>query len=91
MNDESLQRWLELQRTTLVIIGADRLIQDDTSRFGIRRRHIIRRGDLPDPAWLAEVEKEHPAAAHWFYMDANEIGHLYIAWKEGDHDARRND
>jgi hypothetical protein len=81
-NDERYTRWLEMQRGTLVIVGADRLIRDDMSASRVRRRHIIRRGELPDPAWLAEVMKEHPDASNWFFMDTNEIGHLYIVWKE---------
>jgi hypothetical protein len=81
-DDQNFQCWLELQRTTIAIVKNDRLIRDDTSRLGLRRKHIIRRGDLPDLAWLECVLTEHPEAEHLYYMDSNEIGHLYIFWRE---------
>jgi hypothetical protein len=81
-DDQNFQCWLELQRTTIAVVKNDRLILDDTSRLGLHRKHIIRRGELPDPAWLECALKEHPDATHFYFMDTHEIGHLYIVWKD---------
>lgn len=81
-HDRARERWLEYQRTAIAEVGADRLILDDTTRYGLRRKHIIRYGGLPDLAWWQTAVKEHPTASAWRFMDDLEIGYLYIVWKE---------
>ena len=80
MADRFSDRWLELNRTVLATSGPDRLIQDDVSRAGLRRRHIIRLGKLPDLAWLEAITREQADVSYWAFMDGSGIGHLYIAW-----------
>ncbi len=62
----------------------DHVILDDTSRCGLRRKHIVRRGASPDAAaWLGIMPE---GATHRFalrYFDGKGDGHLWIAWKEG--------
>jgi hypothetical protein len=81
-HDRAREHWLEYQRTALAHVGADRLVLDDTTRYGLRRRHIICYGGLPDPDWWETALKDHPSAQAWQYMDDLGIGHLWIVWKE---------
>jgi len=68
----------------LAWLGDDRLLLDDTSRFGLRRRVIARKGDMPhmvthvrqamDAAGKAEVR-------YWMF-ERDEFWFLWICWKE---------
>jgi hypothetical protein len=61
--------------------GPDMVIVDDVTRYGLHRRHIVRLGGFPDEAWLDTVEDARVHA--WQYMDDHNVGHLWMAWKEG--------
>jgi hypothetical protein len=75
-------QWLKLTNSASVMVGPDRLILDNVSRFGLHRRHVICYGDLPDAeAWLGAVKTEARIDA-WIFMDDCQIGHLWFCWKD---------
>lgn len=82
MTEASRRQWIEYHQAALVAMGTDWLVLDDTTRYGLRRKHIVRHGGLPDLSWVEVVRKDHPGARAWRFLDAHDIGHLYIVWKE---------
>jgi len=74
-------RWFLRSKGVLMQAGEDYLILDDVSRYGLHRRHIVREGDLPDPSWVEVLQKKEKVQA-WGYMDDQNIGHLWITWKD---------
>jgi len=78
--DES--NWWKFFPPTSIVIGPDRLVEDDVTRYGLHRRHVVRLGGLPDDSWLDLVPADARMVNGWRYMDGNDIGHLWICWKE---------
>lgn len=72
----------EIPRVVPYSLGADRVILDDVSRLGLHRRHAVHYGGMPDEALLLSVPKSAHHLAHWSWMDAKGIGHLYMVWRE---------
>jgi len=62
----------------LYLVGSDRVLIDDVTQYGLHRKHIVRKGAMPDlTSWV------YPAHAEVFvFMSENGIGHLWIFWKE---------
>lgn len=78
-----LQRRRNELDAALWVAGGDRVMLDDTTRFGLRRMHIIRYGGLPDvDAWMGSlaIPKDRLVSAWAFVHDGT--GHLWIVWKE---------
>lgn len=66
------------QNKPVYLVGADRVVLDDVTRFGLHRKHIVRTGGMPDvTAW----QETYPQADVQVYMDAHGTGHLWIYWK----------
>lgn len=64
-------------------VGADLVIQDDISRFGLRRRHIIHHRGMPDiDAQMQGVRKDAVNVHSWAWMAKDGTGHQLIVWKE---------
>ena len=65
--------------------GKDRLLLDDLTPYGLRRRVVARKGDWPDvQAFLAVAVKEAEGAeVHcWMYEQIeNGFAYLWICWK----------
>jgi hypothetical protein len=71
-----------MDQDVLAFAGPDRLMLDDITPYGLRRKHIIRFGTLPDMSWVSTqlTRTDRPVHA-WAFMD-KEVGHLWICWKE---------
>jgi hypothetical protein len=78
---ESFRQFLR-EHVISMQVGDDYLIQDDVTSAGLHRRHIVRDGDLPDPAWLDPIKAITNRVWAWNYKDNQGIGHLVIGWKE---------
>lgn len=67
-------------------VGADRVLLDDTSRFGLRRKVIARRDGLPDMmAFLqAAFQLAGKADVCWWLVERNGYWFLWIVWKVKD-------
>jgi hypothetical protein len=77
--DESY--WQDLLPPAIAVVGKDRLILEDVTRFGLHRRHVVCFAGLPDPSWIMTAPKDADVNA-WSYTDEIGIGHLWICWKE---------
>lgn len=69
----------------LAWLGEDRLLLDDTSRFGLRRRVIARKGDYP--AMMIYIpqamEMANGADVHWWMVEKDDgFLYLWIVWKD---------
>lgn len=59
----------------------ERLVEDKTSRFGVRRIHVIRKGAMIDiEAWKALAPAD--AKVYYWTFKIGSEWHLHIAWKE---------
>lgn len=67
----------------LAWVGADRILCDDTSRFGLRRKVIARRGEAMDvETWMRAVERQAGEdAVHAWLVDRDGDWFLWIVWK----------
>jgi len=73
--------WGQLSEKALVVVGPDRLILEDTTRYGLHRMHIIRFGELPDvDGWRRSVPDGLTIYRLAFIHQG--IGHLWMVWKE---------
>ena len=77
----------------LAWVGADRILLDDVSRFGLRRKVIARKGGMMDvEAWLKvigeqwRVNSDQSAVSseqlHCWLVERGEFWFLWIVWKE---------
>lgn len=64
-------------------VGADRILLDDMSRFGLRRKVIARCGDLPDVMGFvqAAIGQAGGAEVHWWLAEHDGFWFLWIVWK----------
>ncbi len=64
-------------------VGADSILLDDVSRFGLRRKVIARKGGIPD--MMAFVQAAFKLAGdadmRWWLVERNEYWFLWIVWK----------
>ena len=61
-------------------VGEHAVILDDVTVYGLVRRHILRRGALPD---LDQFLRNAPErAGYQVYVDEDGFGHLWIYWKD---------
>lgn len=68
----------------LAWVGADRILLDDTSRFGLRRKVIARRGEPMDvEVWLGAAERQagQEAEVRSWLVERNGYFFLWIVWK----------
>ena len=66
-------------------IGSDLVIQDDVSRFGLHRLHIIHYRGMPDvEAQMQGVPRNAVKVHAWVWMDEKGTGHQVIVWKESE-------
>lgn len=69
----------------LAWLGDDRLLLDDTSRFGLRRRVIARKGDYPAMTiYIPQaMEKANGAQVYWWMVEKDDgFIYLWIVWKD---------
>ena len=66
----------------LAWVGNDRLLLDDESRCGLRRRVLANRGDVPNQvAHVAEVYRRSNRVRFWMF-ERDGYWYLWIVWKE---------
>lgn len=67
-------------------VGADRILLDDVSRFGLRRQVIARRGEPMDvEIWVDAASNQSSMSRdriHWWLVERGEYWFLWIVWKE---------
>lgn len=70
----------------LAWVGTDRILLDDVSRFGLRRKVIARRGEPIDvDVWLEAVSRQSSIDSnqlHCWLVERGEYWFLWIVWKE---------
>lgn len=69
----------------LAWIGSDRLLLNDRTIYGLRRKVFARKDDLPNVVGLlqAAFQEARDAQVHWWLIERNEFYFLWIVWKEG--------
>lgn len=74
---------MSLTRTPYYI-GQDTVIRDDVVKeTGLHRRHVIRRGAMPDVDGLrAYPPRGACVLGAWAWMNEKGTGHFYIVWRE---------
>lgn len=68
----------------LAWVGEDRLVLKDITRYGLNRRVVARKGDVPSVyEWLLQCNKEANGAEvyHWL-VEIGDFIVLWIVWKE---------
>lgn len=70
----------------LAWVGPDRLLLDDKTVYGLRRKVIARKDDIPNQAaWLqAAYQQAGTANVHWWLVQKDNFYYLWIVWKEGE-------
>lgn len=68
----------------LAWLGSDRLLLDDTSRFGLRRRVIARKGEMMDIVTHIRqaMDAARGAEVYWWMFERDVFWFLWIVWKE---------
>ena len=68
----------------LAWIGLDRVLLNDTTSLGMRRKVVARKGDIPDQVqWLQVTFTEAgPARVHWWLVERGEFFYLWMIWKK---------
>jgi hypothetical protein len=69
----------------LAWIGSDRLLLNDVTIYGLRRKVLARKGDIPNMVGLLEVayqEARNAKVHHWLF-DKDGFYYLWIVWKVG--------
>ncbi len=69
----------------LAWVGSDRLVLKDRTRYGLHRRVVVRKGDMPDVyGWLTACMNEAGGAdVHHWLVEQGEFYVLWIVWKDG--------
>lgn len=73
-------------KNPLAWVGNDRLLLDDQTVYGLRRKVIARKGDIPNQVtWLqAAYQQAGKADLNWWLVQKNDgFVYLWIVWKEG--------
>ena len=63
-------------------VGDDLLVEDTVTRYGLRRKHIIRRGALPDVEAWKSAAPEGARVYWWTWKEEDDRWHLVICWKD---------
>jgi len=69
----------------LAWIGSDRLLLNDRTIYGLRRKVIARKDEIPNVVGLLVVafQEARDAQVHWWLVERDEFYFLWIVWKEG--------
>ena len=64
--------------------GADRVLLDDTTSLGMRRKVIAHKDGIPHVVtWLqAAFEEAKDARVHWWLVERGEFIYLWMVWKK---------
>lgn len=67
----------------LAWVGADRILLDDTSRYGLRRKVIARKEGVPDVEGFVQAAQKQAVDAEvsWWVSEKGEYVYLWIVWK----------
>lgn len=67
----------------LAWVGADRILLDDITPYGLRRKVIARRDDLPDVMGFvqAAIGQAQGAEVYWWLAERDRFWFLWIVWK----------
>lgn len=68
----------------IAYVGEDRLVLKDVTRWGLNRRVVARKGDVPNVyEWLISCtsEAKDVEVYHWI-VEVGEFYVLWIVWKE---------
>jgi hypothetical protein len=65
-------------------VGADRVLLNDTTSLGMRRKVVACKGDVPNQvAWLLAVfEEARDARVSWWLVNVGEFMYLWMIWKK---------
>ncbi len=69
----------------LAWIGSDRLLLNDRTIYGLRRKVIARKDDIPNVVQLlqAAFQEARGRQVHWWLMQKDDgFVYLWIVWKE---------
>lgn len=69
----------------LAWIGSDRLLLNDVTVYGLRRKVIARKDDVPNVVGLLQVafQEARDARVYWWLVARDNVFFLWIVWKEG--------
>lgn len=67
----------------LAWVGADRILLDDTSRYGLRRKVIARKGAVPNVEGFVQAAQKQAGDVEvsWWLSEKGEYWYLWMAWK----------
>jgi hypothetical protein len=65
-------------------VGSDRILLDDLTWSGLRRKVVACKGDVPNQvAWLlAAFGEARGAIVHWWLVERGEFMYLWMVWKK---------
>jgi hypothetical protein len=65
-------------------VGADRLLLNDVTSLGMRRKVVARKDDVPDQVQqlLAVYAEAKGAQVHWWLVERGEFTYLWMIWKK---------
>ena len=71
-------------------IGADRVLLDDITRYGLRRWVVARRDEPPEVADLLEIVAQMTQADVYAWCVEKDDGYWYLwmTWKEPTHETK---
>lgn len=69
----------------LAWVGHDRVLLSDVTIYGLHRKVIARKDDIPNVVtWLqAAYQGSRDARVHWWLFERDDFYFLWIVWKEG--------
>lgn len=66
-------------------IGDDRLLLNDRTIYGLRRKVVARKGEIPNVVQALQVafQEARRAQVRWWLVQKEQNFYLWIVWKEG--------
>lgn len=70
----------------LAWIGNDRLLLNDVTEYGLRRKVIAHKGDIPNVVQLLQTafQEARNAQVRWWLVERDGNYYLWIVWKVPD-------
>lgn len=68
----------------LAWIGSDRLLLNDKTVYGLRRKVVARKEEIPNVVQLlqAAFQEARDAQVYWWLVEKDNVYFLWIVWKE---------
>lgn len=79
-----MQKSLRPPDRPLAWMGEDRLLLDDRTRYGLRRKVYARKSDLPNMVIYlqAAFEQAGDADVRYWMVERDDFWYLWIVWKD---------